>query len=55
MCKYYGVNLLICGSVVEYISDSFKNKLRMIDRVVLNGMKEPIHLFTIYILIYTAH
>lgn len=47
MCKYYGVNLLICGSVVENISDSFKNKLRMIDRVALNGMKEPIHLFTI--------
>jgi len=47
MCKYYGVNLLFCGSVVEYISDSFKNKLRMVDRVVLNGMKEPIHLFTI--------
>lgn len=47
LCKPYGVHIMICNSVVEHISDVFKNELRMIDRVLLKGDTDPIELYTI--------
>lgn len=50
LCKPYGLYIILCNSVVEYISDDFKNQLRVVDRVMFKGLTSPIELYTIDII-----
>jgi class 3 adenylate cyclase/HAMP domain-containing protein len=47
LTKYYGINLLISGDVVQRLSDPNKYQLRFLDRAIVKGRTEPIEIYEV--------
>lgn len=45
--KHYAVPILISGDLWEYLSTETQVQCRQVDYVIMNGMKDPVKLFTV--------
>jgi class 3 adenylate cyclase len=45
-CKPYGVRLLISESIYKLFGSEMKSRVRLIDRVIVPGSKEPLRIYT---------
>lgn len=45
-CKSYGVRILVSETIMKLMGPEMRSKVRLIDRVIVPGSKEPLRIFT---------